>query len=90
MHVALWLPNVTEGKVPVIGFIEFSTTAPIFPLAKDAPPPCGPFFPSVSCAGGPLPDAWLMYESSSRGKCHDLDGLGGHGRVGSIDSVWYP
>ena len=23
----------------------------------------------------------LLYESSSRGKCHDLDGLGGHGRL---------
>ena len=36
---------------------------------------------AVQRAGGPLPDAWLMYESSSRGKCHDLDGLGGHGRL---------
>ena len=36
---------------------------------------------AVQRAGGPLPDAWLLYESSSRGKCHDLDGLGGHGRL---------
>ena len=36
---------------------------------------------AVQRSGGPLPDAWLLYESSSRGKCHDLDGLGGHGRL---------
>ena len=44
-------------------------------------PTCCGSWPRSSAAGGLLPDARLMYESSSRGKCHDLDGLGGHGRL---------